>query len=226
MNIGDIAEHFIRAAEIDRATREHVGPALVRSLPLPYVHSRADKNGWGKEDGDQLVDGADPLAEERKAFWERIGVLPSAHEITELEAIHDWLTSVGNDKERRALLAWARSKVGGKSFRSWCFKTEGIHPNTGRDRKNRALEQIAAILARKGSHNSETGDSGELLRTHEIDDVSHTIAEDAGERDTLNSWLADGAFAKVLSPEFDDFSWAAKRNERRRQREKQKRKKA
>ncbi|PAP95482.1 hypothetical protein CIT31_15995 [Mesorhizobium wenxiniae] len=40
-----------------------------------------------------------------------------------------------------------------------------------------------------------------------------------GERDCLNSWIADGAFAKILSSEHDNFSWAAKRNELRRQRE-------
>ncbi|WP_181181358.1 hypothetical protein, partial [Mesorhizobium sp. B1-1-5] len=125
-----------------------------------------------------------------------------------------------------ALLAWARSKVGGKSFRRWCFKVEGIPPNTGRDRKNRALQQISAILARRTSQNSETAEIRLLHHTHEISDVSATLAEDAGERDHLNSWIADGAFAKILSSENDDFSWAAKRNEMRRQREAQRRKAA
>jgi hypothetical protein len=40
-----------------------------------------------------------------------------------------------------------------------------------------------------------------------------------GERDCLNIWIADDAFAKILSSEHDDFSWAAKRNELRHQRE-------
>ncbi|MCF6119179.1 hypothetical protein L2449_20215 [Mesorhizobium muleiense] len=86
---------------------------------------------------------------------------------------------------------------------------EGIHPNTGRDRKNRALQQIAIILARRASQNSESAEI--RLLHHEIRDVSATITEDAGERDSLNSWIADGAFAKILSSEHDDFSWAAKR---------------
>ncbi|RWP27433.1 hypothetical protein [Mesorhizobium sp.] len=80
---------------------------------------------------------------------------------------------------------------------------EGIHPNTGRDRKNRALQQIAIILARRASRNSESAEI--RLLHHEIRDVSATITEDAGERDSLNSWIADGAFAKILSSEHDDF---------------------
>ncbi|MER9355538.1 hypothetical protein NKI61_19910 [Mesorhizobium sp. M0514] len=238
MNIGEIAERFIRAAEIERASHEHVGPAPLRAQQLPYVHDQADKNGWGKAreqrvikkgkliQGDWLDEHEDPLAAERKAFWERIGFMPSAHEISELEALHEWLLSVGNDNERRALLAWARAKVGGKSFRRWCFKVEGIHPNTGRARKDRALARISAILVRNASQHSGSAEIRLLQPTHEISDICATIPEDAGERDCLNSWIADGAFAKILSSEHDDFSWASKRNQARRQREQQRRKQA
>ncbi|WP_376703396.1 hypothetical protein RQ479_29780 [Mesorhizobium sp. ISC25] len=171
MNIGEIAERFIRAAEIERASHEHVGPAALRAQLLPYVHTYTDKLGWRKEVGDKLDPKADPLAEERTAFWDRIVTMPSAQELSEHEVLHEWLLAVGNEKERRALLAWARSQVGGKSFRSWCFKVEGIHPNTGRDRKNRALQQIAAILARRTSQNSESAEIRLLHHTHEIRDV-------------------------------------------------------
>src|SRR6185369_9084356 len=92
MNIGEIAERFIRAAEIERASHEHVGPAPLRAQQLPYVHDQADKNGWGKAreqrvvkkgkliQGDWLDEHEDPLAAERKAFWERIGIMPTARE--------------------------------------------------------------------------------------------------------------------------------------------------
>jgi hypothetical protein len=148
------------------------------------------------------------LAAERKAFWERIGFMPSAHEISELEALHEWLMSVGNDNERRALLAWARSKVGGKSFRRWCFKVEGIHPNTGRARKDRALAQISAILVRNASQHSGSAQIRLLHNPPQISDVADITGDDIGERDCINSWIADGAFAKILSSENDDFSWA------------------
>ena len=77
----DIAEAFIRAAEIERDNREHVGPKPVRSLNLGYVHSWADKAAWRKEPGDKLVT-LDPYADERKAFWERLHSMPSAAELS------------------------------------------------------------------------------------------------------------------------------------------------
>jgi hypothetical protein len=226
MNIGEIAELFIRQAEIERASHEHVGPQPLRAQQLAYVHTYSDKLGWRKEVGDKLDPKADPLADERKAFWERIGIMPSAHELSELEALRGWLLAVDSEKERRALLAWARAKVGGKSFRRWCFKVEGIHPNTGRDRKNRALQRISVLFGGRTIQNSESAEIRLLQPTHEIGDVCGTLAEDAGERDNLNSWIADGAFAKILSSENDDFSWAAKRNERRRQQDQARRKQA
>lgn len=219
MNIGEIAERFIRAAEVDRASHEHVGPAPLRAQQLPYVHDIEDKRNWRKEVGDKLVETADPYAEERKAFWERMGSMPTAAELRELDGLYDLLMMVGNDGERRALLAWARSKVGGKAFKRWCFQVEGIHPETGRKRKDRALARISANLVRSTAQNCEIGCSPQLHSGPEISDVSDTFGEDAGKRDGLNSWASDDAFAPFLTEVVHDFSWAQKRNERRRQRE-------
>lgn len=224
MNIGEIAEKFIRAAEVERASREHVGPAPLRAQQLPYVHTYADKLNWRKEPGDKLEKGADPLSEERKLFWERMGIMPTAAELRELDGLYDLLMMVDDDGERRALLAWARSKVGGKAFRRWCFQVEGIHPETGRRRKDRALARISANLVRSTTQNSESGCSPLLHSGPEISDVSDTVEEDVGRRDGLNSWAADDAFAPFLTDVIHDFSWAQKRNERRRQREAAKRK--
>jgi hypothetical protein len=226
MNIGEIAERFIRAAEVERASREHVGPSPLRAQQLPYVHTYIDKLGWRKEHGDKLAKGADPLAEERKLFWERMGMMPTAAELRELDGLYDLLMIVEDDGQRRALLAWARSKVGGKSFRRWCFAVEGIHPETGRRRKDRALARISASLVRSGMQNSESDCSPLLHSGPEISDVSDTVDDDAGKREGLNSWAADDAFQPFLDSIAHDFSWAAKRNERRRQREAQKRKAA
>jgi hypothetical protein len=226
MNIGEIAELFIRAAEIDRNTHIHVGPGALRAQQLPYVHTWADKAGWRKEVGDKLAKGEDPLAEERKAFWDRIGMMPTAAEIAAVETLFDWLAGLDDDCERRALLAWARSKVGGKSFRRWCFKVEGIHPETGRRRKDRALQRISDHLAGKRGLHDENREIRVLHSGPEIGDVSDTIAEDVGKRDGLNNWMADNAFSRLFIPEISDFSWAAKRNERRRQQEAKRRKEA
>lgn len=227
MNIGSLAEIFIRAAEIDRNTREHVGPAALRAQQLPYVHSWTDKAGWRKEIGDKLDPKADPLAEERKAFWERISSMPTAAELSIIDSMFDWLKATNDDAERRALWAWARAKAGGKSFRRWCFQVERIHPETGRRRKDRALQRISDHLNGKRHLHDEKREIRLLSCGDQIRDVSATIAEDAGERDKLNSWLADGAFSPFLQNEpTSAFSWAAKRNEIRRQREQQRRKQA
>lgn len=238
MNIGEIAEKFIRAAEVERASHEHVGPSPLRAQRLPYVHDHVDKNGWGKSplqrvvkrgkliQGDWLDEKDDPLADERKAFWERLGVAATAEELRELDGLYDLLKMVDVEGERRALLAWSRSKVGGKAFRRWCFQVEGIHPETGRRRKDRALARISAQLVRSDVQNSDIGGFGVLHSGPEIGDVLDTFGEDAGKRDGLNNWATDDAFAPFLENVIHDFSWAAKRNERRRQREAARRKKA
>lgn len=209
MNIGEIAETFIRAAEIERGAPGHVGPAQMRSLAMPYTHDFADKAGWGTK----------ALEEERRAFWERLGRMPTAAELSALDIIFDWLVSTGDDGERRAILAWARSKVGGKSFRRWCFQVEGIHPETGRRRKDRALAKIEAILSGRTVQHSGNGEIRVLLPDPEIGHVSDTVAEDAGKREGLNFWAAEDAFQPFMRDAVHDFSWAEKRNERRRQRE-------
>lgn len=222
MNIGEIASLFIRAAEVERATPGHVGPAPLRAQQLPYVHTYADKAGWRKEPGDKLANGADPLAEERKAFWERMGLMATSEELQQLEGLYAMLMLVEDDGQRRALLAWARSKVGGKSFRRWCFQVEGIHPETGRRRKDRALTRIHAQLARSDVQNSDNGLEPLLPCGPEIEDISSTLDGEAGRRETLNSWMAEAAVYMADAP--TDFSWAAKRNERRRQQAAAKRK--
>ncbi|MGN6144705.1 MAG: hypothetical protein ACTHOP_14055 [Mesorhizobium sp.] len=226
MNIGDIANIFIRAAEIDRSSHEHVGPGALRAQQLPYVHDFADKAGWRKEPGDKLPKGADPYAEERKSFWDRIASMPTAAEISAIDQVFDWLEIVP-DQERRALWAWARAKVGGKSFRRWCFTVEAIHPETGRRRKDRALQRISDHLAGKRGLHEQTAEIRVLSCGHEIGDVSATLAEDAGKRDHFNSWMSDSAFSPFMVNEPQAaFSWAAKRNELKRRREARKRKAA
>lgn len=223
---GEIALRFIRAAEIDRATREHVGPAPLRAQRLPYVHDIEDKRNWRKEAGDKLVETADPYAEERKRFWERMGLMPTAQELADLEGLYDLLMMVERDDERRALLAWSRAKAGGKAFRRWCFQVEGIHPETGRRRKDRALRKICLRLSRKPSLDSEIVSGGVLQSGPEFGHLSITLDEDVGRREGLDNWAADDAFSPFIVGVKEDFSWAEKRNERRRKRDAAKRKQA
>ncbi|MBN9074326.1 MAG: hypothetical protein J0H34_22540 [Rhizobiales bacterium] len=217
MNIGEIAELFIRAAEIERALPDRVGPAPLRAQQLPYVHSLEDMRYWRKEPGDKLAKGADPYAEERRAFWERMVLLPTAAELRELDGLYDILMLVDDDGQRRALLAWARSKVGGKAFRRWCFQVEGIHAETGRRRKDRALAAISGKMVRGATQDSEIGRSPLLHSGGENGHISDTITDDVIERGELNSWMSENA--RLACDGEADFSWAQKRWERRRKRE-------
>jgi len=222
LNEADIAERFIRAAEVERAMPVHVGPMPPRSVQLPYVHDWVDKMGWAKTRGDKLKE--DPLAEERRIFWERMGLRASAQEIAQLEHLREWLLAVPDEGERRALLAWAMSKAGGRKFNRWCFKVEGIHPETGRRRKNRAIARILARFDRNGGQDCNNPANGVLPETPENDHDPATIAEDVSEPRSPRSWMSDDAFAPFLSEGPFDFSWAEKRNEIRRQREARRRK--
>ncbi|EKF40843.1 hypothetical protein NA8A_18167 [Nitratireductor indicus C115] len=226
MNIGDIAERFIRAAEIERSTPEQIGPAPMRSMSLPYVHDWVDKLGWRKEKGDKLQPGEDPLAEERRLFWERLGLQASSQELSELECLREWLLMVDDEGQRRALLAWSMAKAGGRSFNKWCFKVEGIHPETGRRRKNRALARISAHVAREGVQHCDDGEIGVLLDTPENGHIDANIAGAVTEHKGITAWASDEAFTSYLSDKPADFSWAQKRWERRRQREAKKKQEA
>lgn len=109
-------------------------------------------------------------------------------------------------------------------FARWCFKTEGVHPETGRRREDRALARISAYLARRTVPNSDNGHSGVLPDAPEISDIDANIEAEAARAKRAYSWAADDAFTSILSDRPADFSWAEKRNERRRQREAQRRK--
>lgn len=210
MNRAQIQEWFIRAAEIDRHDPQHVGPKQPRSLDLPYTHDYADKAGWGTKG----------LEEERRLFWEKLQLRASSHEITQVEKMYSWLQAVGNDQQRRALLAWARAKAGGISFNRWCFKVEDIHPETGRRRKDRAIEAICRHLGSSGSQHCENGRNGELASGGEVPH-KHGIIENAARPEDRGRVWRDPAFQSLLSSDVEpDFSWAEKRNELRRRRRK------
>lgn len=221
ITVAEIQEMFIRAAEIERADPQHVGPAQPRSLNLPYVHDWVDKLGWAKTKGDHLEE--DKLEEERRIFWEKIGLRPTARELAELDGLRNLLLKVDDEGERRALLAWARAKAGGRAFSKWCFKVEGIHPETGRRRKNRAIAKIMGEVSRSDAQHSQKAEIRVLRQQADSDDKYDRIGEDARGEKRPTHWMDDTAFLPFIpdSPEAD-FSWAEKRNERRRQLRKKK----
>lgn len=208
MNIGEIAERLIEAAEISLHSYDPVGPKKLKAQALPYLHSYTDKMGWGSE----------RLAEERKDFWNSLTRNPTARQVSEAEEALSWLALVEDEGHRSALSAWVDCNAGGRRyFKDWCFAV-GIHPETGRRRKDRALFAILANLARKPLVNNDNGDLGQLPDTPETDYFTDKIRDRVQTKDGITAWWQDGAFQPIIAGAKHDFSWSNKRNEQRRQR--------
>lgn len=201
MTDAEIAELFIRAAEVDRRLPDTARPARLKAMSLPYVHTRQEMNEWGTE----------RLEEWRAEFWSEYANRIPASSVSEWERAMDLMALVEDESQRRCLWAWARAKAGGRPFAHWCRHEEHIAEITGQRRKNRAISQIAFHFARKGLQNKQNAENGVLPDAPEIDHIAGNIAEPR-----RTSWMADGAFSPIPRPEFRDFSWAAKMAERRR----------
>lgn len=201
----EIGERFIRAVQIMEGLYR-VGPGGGGSAWFDIPYTQSDKNGWGSE----------RLAAERQAFWNSINNAPKPWEISQAEETMGWLSHVPAESERRCLTSWARCMAMEGTFKDWC-KREGIHPETGRRRKERAILRILLALTRKPLQHNEIDVSTLLPDTPEIGDKSINIDNDAPK-----NWMAEGA--KPMACDFDTdlggFDWATKQNERRRQREK------
>lgn len=205
----EIGERFIRAVEISMRSFSSVGPKVPRRAAwIEFQYTQADKNGWG----------AERLAEERKDFWSTLRI-PSAREISEAEETQQWLRFVENESERCCLTAWAWCLARKESFKDWCGRT-GIHPETGRRRKERAIVRILLALSRKPLQHNEIDLHGLLPDEAEMSDKHVNIAEG------VTHWRQEDA--RPMACDFDSalerFDWADKQNERRRQREAERRK--
>ncbi|RUV82294.1 hypothetical protein EOA60_10495 [Mesorhizobium sp. M1A.F.Ca.IN.020.06.1.1] len=239
MNFREIQDRLIGAETIMRELSEgRVGPAPLRAQQLPYIHTRTDMNGWGKRPGetDKLrKEDGDAHAIFRREFWEQFQPDPSPAEVSRAIAEKDWILLVDNEAERRALQAWVRAQAGGQTFARWCKRIENIHPETGRRRKNRAIEKILAQLSSKSNLHDEIAGKPLLPVGPEIADISATIPDGVSGRETgPNSWAADEAFQPISYARIEgtkrvevegDFSWSQKRNELRRLREARRKKK-
>ncbi len=223
MNIRTIKDLLIDAVRLDRETHEHVGPAGPSAWPFVYLHDYQDMAGWGRTLGDKKcqldADDGDPYRAVRRAFWDQYNRDPSPEEISRARAVGEWVWLIDDEGERRAILGWLKSKVGGKSFRRWC-KIEGISQTTGLKRKNRALEKIFLALARSGRLHDIVRLPEGLPIDPDFDDLSATIAAGADETEGIDNWnAADARPPAEANVPPSAFTWAAKQNARRRQRE-------
>lgn len=200
----EIGERFIRAVQIMEGLY-YVGPSSGGSSWVPVPYTQADKNGWGSE----------RLADERKAFWNSINNSPRPWEVTEAEETMTWLSYVSDENERKCLTSWARCMATNDVFKEWCAEA-GIHEETGRRRKERAILRILLTFNRKPLQHNEMSVEDLLPDTPETAHKHVNIGED-----TLNNrrWMAEDAKPICgFDASLQDFSWADKRNEQRRQR--------
>jgi hypothetical protein len=239
MNKSELAELFTKAAIIDRRLPIQAKPAALRAQQIPYLHDLADMRGWfpvgGRTKSERIANRAKNqcrleegdigrYAEERMKMLDPDHQKINPEDVTDWETVNEYLWMVTDEANRKALLNWAKAKAGGRPFKHWC-KAQGIHEMTGIRRKDRALGVISAQLSRIASQNDEI-DVSPLLATHPVlehisDNISRHI-EDA----KPGTWMDDLAFSPIEHPEDRDFSWAMKRNEARRARDKKRRQEA
>lgn len=204
----EIAELFIRGAEVDRRLPQTAKPKQLKAQSLPYSHDLADMNGWG----------AERYQEEREAFFHsRL----SHEQVGEWERCMELIKHCPDEGRRRCLWNWAMAQVGGKPFGRWC-REQGFHVETGRRRKNRAILEIFGEIARINGQNYKNGLEGVLHVCPENGHIQVTIGDRAPDKQPLH-WRHDKA---ISSEEDRSFEWAEARNERRRQKYAERRKAA
>lgn len=201
MTEGDIALRFILAAQTDRALPAGgTRPKGIASLSVPYVHTEEDRRGWDKSEQE----------DQRQQ--------PTAAEISALDECARWVAECLDDpRERRALWNWSISKAGGRSFKAWCFKIEGVHPETGRRRKDRAISRIASRVDRNALMPLDLQHSGVLAEDPESGYKSGTVENDAPMA-AKPSWRDDPSLRPIFDESLRDLRWSDDANERRRKR--------
>ncbi len=211
----EIAERLILAAETERKLpRTGERPrGDGRGYTLHWVHSAADMLAWKHDPHDpkdqyQKDDCQEYGAQHTREFFDGRFLRPSSADMSAWEECLRWTAELLDDaRHRRALWAWAFSKVGGRSFTKWC-KAEGIHRNTGMARKNEACTRISAQLVRSAVQNSDNGQIRTLQEPHQISDVAGRIG---------NAWRPEAYWLSSTS-NASEFEWSEARNKANRQR--------
>jgi len=244
MNKTEIANLFIKAAFIDSRLPINARPARLKGQSLAFYHTEQDikdRRATGIRRGKErefLHAGDDPLNEWRTEFWASLEDRISRNDVRLWELANELITLVADEGNRRALWAWAASKVGtldaektksretkkfGKvtlhrrtqrdvAFKTWC-RSEGIHEMTGSRRKDRAIAVIEQYLVRGSSQNAQTGDFGVLPVGPVLEHISDNVAANAPDhKGPTFERDRDTVFAK----EDAIFDWRSYRNERKR----------
>lgn len=180
-----------------------------------------------------------PINEWWMAFYERDEI--SHKDVSDWELAMNLIALSASPENRRCLWAWSRAKAGclyvpiknkhgtvrpeNVSFAKWC-RLEGIHEETGRRRKTRAIEIIHQHLVRGEALNDEMWDFTLLPVGPIFEHISDTVGAGAVSEEGRRHLMQDDAFAPFIVPDDGAFDWAEARNERRRQKYAERRKAA
>lgn len=215
-----IEELFISAAETERRLPS-MGerPAKLKAQAIPYFHSQIDVNGWGSE----------RYQEERQDFLSHKTTRLRKVDISNWELCNELVTFIPRERDRRCLWAWAMCEAGTlrapksidgekimarSTFSRWCRDVEHIHRNTGTQRKNVAVSCIEAIFLRNTLADIRKLQICTLQEGMKISDNGSKLDEQP-----TSVWRSEDAFSLKEVPDAQDFSWAEKRNQMRRDRE-------
>lgn len=206
----EIAELFIRGAEVDRRLPQTAKPKQLKAQSLGYVHSWAEMREWGDE----------RHKEHRAEMFAKTKL--TTQDVSEWERCMELIKHCPDESRRRCLWNWAMAQVGGRPFGRWC-REQGFHVETGRRRKNRAILEIFAGFHRNNAQNIQKGIFDVLHVAPENGHIQVTIGDRADSGKVL-TWRDD--FSLTHGETEPDFSWAEARNERRRQKYAERRKAA
>jgi len=178
-----VLARFIEAADTEwRSPRARIGPQAAPAFWPEYVHTDADRRGWGRQPGHQLMPGDNPLEEMSRTKVPR--VMPSADAISRMDEVLAWGLEMLSHDERKVLWAYSFAIISGHSFSRWCRKN-GVIRRTAYRRFNKALETISATLCKKDV----------FLRLPDLERVSQLAGLDAINPVMLGEPAADVAEA-------------------------------
>lgn len=257
MNKSEIADIFIKAAFIDSRLPDTARPKKLRGQWIGgSLLTEEDQRKWiVREKTDQgpskLHKGDDPIKDWWLQFWDDRSTDTSRKDIRVWELAMELVTLVADESNRRALWAWAASKVGSLvahevktrktsqkmgggalkvhkrtsrnvTFSAWC-KAEGIHEMTGMRRKDRAIDVILQYLVRGSSPDALTAEGGVLPTGPVFEHISDMIGAVASDH---KGPTFERDRETIFAKEDAIFNWQAARNATRRQREAKRREQA
>jgi len=165
MTEADIAELFIKSAEVDRRLPNTARPAQIKSMSLPFVHDHRDVSGWG----------AERYQQERSDFFDAKSTRLTRNDIGLYEVSMELIKLVRKPENRRALWAWASAKAGGMSIAKWARTVEHVHPETVSRRAKASITEIHHKLCSNSRLHNQNDMDQVLPDTPEIGDKKGNI---------------------------------------------------